>query len=79
MSLLTATTPKAASRASVRKDSPEMDTTALVIMVALWNRADHYIFILFLLSSFFLLLFFPRLISAVRDWISTILPHMVWP
>jgi len=27
-------------------------------MVALWNRADHYIFILwFLLSSFFLLLF----------------------
>jgi len=25
-----------------------------VIMVALWNRADHYIFILFLLSSFFI-------------------------
>ena len=22
---------------------------------------------------------FPRLISAVADWISTILPHMVWP
>ena len=57
MSLLTATTPKAASRASVRKDSPEMDTTALVIMVALWNRADHYIFmLLFVLSSFFLFL-----------------------
>ena len=29
-------------------------------------------------SSFFLL-FFPRLISAVGDWMSTILPHMVWP
>ena len=28
------------------------------------------------LSFFF---FFPRLISAVGDWISTILPHMVWP
>jgi len=30
---------------------------------------------------FFLVLssFFPRLISAVRDWMSTILPHMVWP
>jgi len=42
-------------------------------MVALWNRADHYIFILFLLS------FFPRLISAVGDWMSTILPRMVWP
>ena len=38
-------------------------------MVALCNRADHYIFILFLLSSLFL--FFPRLISAVADWMST--------
>jgi len=32
------------------------------------------------LSCFFLLSsFFPRLISAVADWMSTILPHMVWP
>jgi len=30
----------------------------------------------FFLSSFF---FFPRLISAVGDWMSTILPHMMWP
>jgi len=37
-----------------------------------------YIFILsFVLSSFYL--FFPRLISAVGDWMSAILPHMVWP
>jgi len=28
---------------------------------------------------FFLLSFFPRLISAVADWMSTILPHMVSP
>jgi len=28
---------------------------------------------------FFCLLFFPRLISTVTDWMSTILPHMVWP
>jgi len=28
------------------------------------------------ISSFYL---FPRLISAVGDWMSTILPHMVWP
>jgi len=35
-------------------------------MVALWNRADHYIFALWLL----LLSFFPRLISAVADWMS---------
>jgi len=49
-----------------------------IIMVALCNRADHYIFmlwfVLFLLSFFF----FPRLISAVGDWMSTILRHMVW-
>jgi len=45
-------------------------------MVALCNRADHNIFMLFL--SFFFL-FFPRLISAVGDWMFTILWHMVWP
>jgi len=62
---------------------------AMFNMVALWNSADHYIFILWFLtlyfcpvvSSFFLLLssFFPRLISAFADWMSTILAHMVWP
>ena len=30
-------------------------------------------------SSIFLSFFFPRLISAVGDWMSTILLHMVWP
>jgi len=47
------------------------------VMVALWNRADHYIFALwFLLSPFF-----PCLISAVADWnwMSAILQHIVWP
>jgi len=29
--------------------------------------------------SIFFFLYFPRLISAAGDWISTILPHMVWP
>jgi len=29
--------------------------------------------------SFFFLFFFPRIISAVADWKSAILPHMVWP
>jgi len=58
---------------------PKYDKTSLttnkMIMAALWNRAGHYIFALwFLLSSFF-----PRLISAVADWMSTILAHMVWP
>jgi len=45
-------------------------------MVALWNRADHYIFALWCLLSFFFL-FFPRLISAVADWMAVIFPHMV--
>ena len=35
--------------------------------------------IIFSCCSFFYLSFFPRLISAVEDWMSTILPHMVWP
>jgi len=49
----------------------------VLIMVALCNRADHYIFALWLLS--FYLFLFPRLISAPGYWMSTILPHMVWP
>ena len=49
------------------------------IMIALCSRADHYIFALWFLSFFFLLSFFPRLTSAVGHWMSTILPHMVWP
>ena len=47
-----------------------------LFMVALCNRADHYIFALWFLSSSFS---FPRLISAVGDWMSTILLHMAWP
>ena len=46
-----------------------------IIMVTRWNRADHYIFMLWFLSSSF----FPRLISAAAHWMSTILPRMVWP
>ena len=44
-------------------------------MATLRGRCVHYIFILwFLLSSLFFF-YFPRLISAVGDWMSTILPH----
>ena len=50
---------------------------SLIIMAALRSRCGHYIFALWFLLSFFL--FFPRLISDVGDWMSTILPHMVWP
>jgi len=49
-------------------------------MAALRSKCGHYIFVLWFLSSFFLSSFFiPRLISAVTDWMSTILLHMVWP
>ena len=44
------------------------------IMATLWNRAGHYNFALWFLSFFA----FPRLFSAVGDWMSTILLHMVW-
>ena len=33
----------------------------------------------FYLLSIYLSIFFPRLISEVGDWMSTILRHMVWP
>jgi len=46
-----------------------------VFMVAICNTADHYIFALSFLSIFF----FPRLISAVGDWVFTIFPHTVCP
>jgi len=47
-----------------------------IVMAALWNRVGHYIFITWFLLSFYLSSdSFPRLISAVPDWMSTILPH----
>ena len=58
-------------RTSARSD--ELSRLSWLFMVALSNRETIYIFILFL--SFF---FFPRLISAVGGWMSTILRHMVW-
>jgi len=46
----------------------------LLVMVALYVIGQT---IIFLPCDFFL--FFPRLISAAVDWMSTILCHMVWP
>jgi len=53
--------------------------THWLFMVALWNREDHIYFHDVVCSFFFLLFFFPCLISAAADWMSAILPHMVWP
>jgi len=50
----------------------------LFIMATLCNRAGHYIFALWFLLPIYLSSL-PRLISAVADWMSAILPHMVWP
>ena len=47
-----------------------------LVMAVLCNTAHHYIFALWFLSSFFFLSFF-RLISAIGDWMSTILPHIL--
>jgi len=44
-----------------------------IIMVALCNRADHYILAVVSSSFFLLSSFFPRLISVAVDWMSTIL------
>ena len=49
-------------------------------MAALCNRGA----IIFLCCGlffffFFFFFFFPRLISAAADWMSAILPHLVWP
>ena len=57
----------------------------LVFSLILWSPYVLGQAIIFLLCGFFFYLsffypsFFPRLISAVADWVSTILPHMVWP
>jgi len=48
-------------------------------MAALCNRVGIIFFVLWFLPSFLPSIFFPRLISAVADWMSTILRHMVWP
>jgi len=48
-----------------------------LFMAALCNRAGLIYFHPVVSSSSFF--FFPNLISAVGDWMSTILPRMVWP
>jgi len=46
--------------------------------VFLWPSCVADVDITFL-SCFYLSSFFPRLTSAVADWMSAILRHMVWP
>jgi len=54
-------------------------STNAFIMVALCNRADHYIFALWFLSIYLLSFFYSSPNLSGRTWMSTILLHMVWP
>ena len=47
--------------------------------LSLWPPCVADADIIFLPCGFFLSFFIPRLISAVADWMSTILRHMTWP
>ena len=55
--------------------------TAIYPLPLLWSPYVIGQTIIFLPCGYFFLsfFFFPRLISAAADWMSTILPHMVWP
>jgi len=66
------------NRYDSKDDKRRQKVLSWLVMDALCSRAGHYIFALWFLSSssFF---FFPHLISAAADWMSTILLHMVWP
>jgi len=52
---------------------------SLLLLSSLWSPygigQTIYIFIVWFVLSFFI----PRLISAAADWMSAILPHMMWP
>jgi len=49
------------------------------VLLLLWSPYGIGETIIFSCCSLFFLLFFPRLISPAADWMSAILPHMVWP
>jgi len=45
--------------------------------VIIFRSSGYFLLLLSFFLSFFLI--FPRLFSAVGNWMSTILPHMMWP
>jgi len=57
--------------------SSDADVEHLSICIYLWPPCVADADICPVVSSFFF--FFPRLISAVGHWMSTILLHVVWP
>jgi len=61
-----------------RKVGVVLKSTVFFFLWPPYVIGGHYIFALWFLSIY-LLSFFPRLISAATDWMSTILLHMAWP
>jgi len=56
--------------------NPPSSWTSQLFMAAQQGRP---LYIAAAVSIFLLLPFFPRLFSAVANWMSTILLHMMWP
>jgi len=56
-----------------------MNLSLICMVAALRNQCWHSILPLWFLLSSFSTFFFPRLFSAVADWMSTILRHTMWP
>ena len=71
------------NRNIVRYNKYLVVVTVVVVLSVIYGRpmesGDHIYFHAVVCSFFLFLLFFPRLISAAADWMSAILPHMVWP
>ena len=59
--------------------SPLVDQSAICPVRELAIRELAYPGVVQLPYVLLLIFFFPRLISAVTDWMSATLPHMVWP
>jgi len=62
-----------------RRGSHQLELIVCCVILLLWPPCLADADIIFLPCGFFFFLFFPRLISAVGDWMSSILAHMVWP
>ena len=56
----------------------KMSVHLWLFVASLWPPCVADSDIIFCPVVSFLLLLFPRLLSAVAEWMSTILPHMVW-
>jgi len=71
------------ARTSVATSAVWLAILSEIPLAYLWSPYGIGQTIIFLpcgyLLSFFLSFFIPRLISAAADWMSAILPHMVWP